>query len=68
MKSIETSPPTARDKIRHEDEGALQHADQVHAVGMIAPDVVGQLAHACLDVSVAMRVSMSGREPPPRVT
>ena len=55
MKSIVTplpSVPSAMARARSERKmnDALEHADQVHAVGMIAPDLGGERAHARLQV------------------
>ena len=47
-------------EIRQEHECALQHGDEVHAVGMIAMDFRSQLAHARRISSEVMRMSMAG--------
>ena len=50
MKSSVTSPGDRAREIGQEDERALQHADEMHAVGMIARDVGGERADARLDL------------------
>ena len=39
MKSSETSPAMWRDQVGQEDEGALEHRDDVQAVGIVAADL-----------------------------
>ena len=55
MKSIVTLLPSVSSAMRagevgEEDERPLEDADQVHAVGMVAPDLAGERAHARLQV------------------
>ena len=50
MKSSETWPGMCADEVGQEDEGALEHGDEVQVVGEVAADLRGQLGDALLNL------------------
>ena len=62
MKSSETSPSMWRDEIGQEHERALEHGDQVQAVGEVAADLGGHLGDARLNLVGGEQDFRDGRQ------